>query len=109
MQMNDYQKAALTTAIYKDLNTQLVCTVLGLNGEAGEVAEKVKKLIRDKDSKIEPTDRLEIQKELGDVLWYLSVLARTLGIDLEDVALMNLEKLKSRAERGALKGSGDDR
>ena len=76
MQLNDYQAAAKTTAVYTSADQQLVCTVLGLNGEAGEVAEKIKKVIRDKNSIINEDDRREIQKELGDVLWYLAVLVR---------------------------------
>lgn len=107
--MNDYQKQAKTTAVYKTLDQQLVCTVLGLNGEAGEVAEKIKKIIRDKESVITEDDKKEIQKELGDVLWYLAVLADTLGIPLEEVASLNLEKLKSRYQRGVVQGSGDNR
>jgi NTP pyrophosphatase (non-canonical NTP hydrolase) len=109
MELNAYQAAAKTTAVYTSADQQLVCTVLGLNGEAGEVAEKIKKVIRDKNSVIGDTDRLEIQKELGDVLWYLAVLADTLGLELESVAQMNLEKLRSRLRRGAIHGQGDNR
>ena len=109
MELNDYQEAAKTTAVYTSADQQLVCTVLGLNGEAGEVAEKIKKVIRDKNSVIDDNDRKEIQKELGDVLWYLAVLSDTLGLDLESVASMNLEKLKSRHQRGAIHGQGDNR
>jgi len=109
MELNDYQKAAKTTAVYTTWDQQLVCTVLGLNGEAGEVAEKIKKVIRDKNSVIDAGDRTEIQKELGDVLWYLAVLSDTLGLDLDSVAQMNLEKLQSRQKRGAIHGQGDNR
>jgi len=109
MELNDYQKAAKTTAVYTSAQQQLVCTVLGLNGEAGEVAEKIKKVIRDKNSIITDDDRKEIQKELGDVLWYLAVLADTLDLELESVATMNLEKLRSRYERGTIHGAGDNR
>lgn len=109
MEMNEYQSAAKTTAVYSNADQQLVCTVLGLNGEAGEVAEKIKKVIRDKNSVIDDADRHEIQKELGDVLWYLAVLADTLGLDLESVAALNLEKLRSRHQRGAIHGQGDNR
>jgi NTP pyrophosphatase (non-canonical NTP hydrolase) len=109
MTLNEYQGAAKTTAVYTSADQQLVCTVLGLNGEAGEVAEKIKKVIRDKNSVIGDDDRREIQKELGDVLWYLAVLADTLGLDLESVAALNLEKLKSRYARGAIHGQGDNR
>lgn len=109
MTLNEYQTTAKTTAVYTSPDQQLVCTVLGLNGEAGEVAEKIKKVIRDKNSVIDDDDRREIQKELGDVLWYLAVLADTLGLDLESVAALNLEKLKSRFQRGAIHGQGDNR
>jgi len=109
MTLNDYQSAAKTTAVYTSPEQQLVCTVLGLNGEAGEVAEKIKKVIRDKNSIVTDADRVEIQKELGDVLWYLAVLSDTLGLDLESVAALNLEKLKSRFARGAIHGQGDNR
>ncbi len=109
MTLNEYQTTAKTTAVYTSADQQLVCTVLGLNGEAGEVAEKIKKVIRDKNSVIDDGDRREIQKELGDVLWYLAVLADTLGLDLESVAALNLEKLKSRFQRGTIHGQGDNR
>jgi NTP pyrophosphatase (non-canonical NTP hydrolase) len=82
---------------------------LGLSGETGEVAEKFKKIYRDKGGVINSDDRLEIQKELGDVLWYLAVLSDTLGLTLEEVAALNLEKLKARQQRGQLHGSGDNR
>jgi len=109
MELNEYQKRAKTTAVYTSAEQQLVCTVLGLNGEAGEVAEKIKKIIRDKNSVVSDLDRTEIQKELGDVLWYLAVLSDTLGIEFEAVAHMNLEKLQSRFDRGAIHGQGDNR
>ena len=109
MTLNEYQSAAKTTAVYTSAEQRLICTVLGLNGEAGEVAEKFKKVIRDKNSVIDEGDRREIEKELGDVLWYLAVLADTLGLDLESVAALNLEKLKSRFARGTIHGEGDNR
>lgn len=109
MELNAYQEAAKTTAVYTSADQQLICTVLGLNGEAGEVAEKIKKVIRDKNSVIGEDDRREIQKELGDVLWYVAVLADTLGLNLESVAQMNLEKLRSRFQRGTIHGQGDNR
>lgn len=109
MNLNDYQTKALGTAVYKTWDQQLVCTTLGLTGEAGEVAEKVKKLIRDQDSQVTEAFKDGVKKELGDVLWYLSTLSHTLGFTLEDVALANLEKLASRKDRGVLQGSGDHR
>lgn len=110
MKLNDYQKQALTTVISSnDDFKDVLHWVLGLNGEAGEAAEKVKKIIRDKGGKISDEDRKELAKELGDVLWYLAVFAHDLGFTLEDVAQNNLDKLKSRKDRGVLTGSGDNR
>jgi NTP pyrophosphatase (non-canonical NTP hydrolase) len=110
MNLNDYQQQALKTASstgddFKDL----LHWVLGINGEAGEVAEKLKKIIRDKDSTISEADKQELAKEVGDVLWYLAVFAHQLGVPLQDIAQANLEKLKSRQARGVLGGSGDNR
>lgn len=84
---------------------------LGLAGETGEVMEKIKKMIRDKNGVFSPTpeDTAELKKELGDVLWYLSALAFYNGIDLDDVARANLDKLRSRKERNQIHGSGDNR
>ena len=84
---------------------------LGLAGETGEVLEKIKKMIRDKNGVFSPTpeDIAELKKELGDVLWYLSALAFYNGIDLDDVARANLSKLRSRKERNQIHGSGDNR
>ena len=83
--------------------------VLGLAGEAGETADKVKKILRDKAGIITEEDRIEIAKELGDVLWYVSAISRYLNIPLEKVAIMNIEKLSNRKKRGKLHGAGDNR
>ena len=83
--------------------------MLGINGEAGEVAEKVKKIIRDKNGVISDEDKLELAKELGDVLWYLAVFAHDLGVPLDNIAEQNLAKLQSRKARGVLGGAGDNR
>jgi NTP pyrophosphatase (non-canonical NTP hydrolase) len=110
MNLNDYQKQALTTAASTgDEFKDLLHWVLGINGEAGEVAEKLKKIIRDKDSVISQDDKQELSKEVGDVLWYLAVFAHQLGVDLEDIAQANLDKLQSRKQRGVIGGSGDNR
>ena len=110
MTFNDYQKRALTTVISnRDKFKDTLHWVLGINGEAGEVAEKVKKIIRDKDGKITAADRQELAKEIGDVLWYLAVFAHDLGFSFDEVAQANLKKLQSRKARGALSGSGDNR
>ena len=110
MTFGEYQKRALTTVISQnDSFKDTLHWVLGINGEAGEVAEKVKKIIRDKNGVISQQDKLELGKELGDVLWYLAVFAHDLGLSLDQIAGENLDKLKSRKARGALQGSGDNR
>ncbi|HZL07626.1 MAG TPA: nucleoside triphosphate pyrophosphohydrolase family protein [Candidatus Dormibacteraeota bacterium] len=110
MTFDEYQKRALTTVISKnDSFKDTLHWVLGINGEAGEVAEKVKKIIRDKDGVISEQDKIELAKEIGDVLWYLAVFAHDLGFSLDDIADQNLEKLKSRKARGVLGGTGDNR
>ena len=83
--------------------------VLGLFGESGEVAEKFKKILRDKNGKISQEDKEEISKELGDVLWYVATIARYMEVPLEEIAEKNIEKLQSRLERGKLHGKGDNR
>jgi NTP pyrophosphatase (non-canonical NTP hydrolase) len=110
MNLNDYQTQALTTAASTgDEFKDLLHWVLGINGEAGEVAEKLKKIIRDKNSVISEDDKKELTKEVGDVLWYLAVFAHQLGVPLEDIAQANLDKLQSRKNRGVIGGSGDNR
>lgn len=109
MKLNDYQKKAEKTAIYPAQGMNYSYPALGLVGEAGEVAEKIKKVIRDKDGVLDANDKGEIAKELGDVLWYIAILASEMGVSLNTVATMNLKKLQSRKERGKLGGSGDNR
>jgi len=109
MTFEEYQKLALRTAAGKEKNNELFHLVLGLVGESGEIAEKIKKIVRDHDSNEDKIDRDDITKELGDVLWYIAVLANYLDIKLEDVADKNIKKLASRLERGTLSGSGDNR
>ncbi len=108
MKVNDYQAAALTTAIYPE-DKRIIYPALGMCGEAGEVADKVKKVIRDNAQNFTAEKKREIAKEIGDVLWYCAVLSHDLGFTLEDVAQMNIDKLQSRKERGMLSGSGDNR
>lgn len=108
MELSEYQKLALRTANL-DRDNELYHLVLGLVGESGEIAEKVKKLIRDHESDESKLDKQDIAKELGDVLWYLAVLAEYLDCDLSEIAKNNIKKLASRQERGVLSGSGDDR
>jgi len=109
MDFNEYQKESRKTAIYPQKGNNLIYPTLGLVGEAGEVAEKVKKLIRDKNFVVDEEFKEGVKKELGDVLWYLAQLCTELGISMEDVAKTNLEKLFSRLERGKIHGSGDER
>ena len=108
MNLNEYQETAASTAIYPE-DSNIIYPVLGLNGEAGEVAEKVKKVIRDNNGIFSEEVITEIAKELGDVLWYLAAIARDLDLTLEDIARGNLIKLKQRQDRNKLNGSGDNR
>jgi len=109
MTFNEYQKESRKTAIYPNVGENMVYPVLGLSGEAGEVAEKMKKILRDDNGKVSEEKREEIKKELGDVLWYISQISTELDLELEEVAAKNLEKLFSRMDRGKLGGSGDNR
>lgn len=109
MEMDDYQQAALRTARDKDAPDEFMHLVLGLVGEAGEIAEKVKKLVRDKRGDLAQLDRDDMAAELGDVLWYAAVLANFLDISFDDVARRNVDKLADRQRRGVLGGSGDRR
>ena len=109
MEFEQYQEKSRLTAKYPSADENYIYPTLGLSGEAGEVAEKIKKILRDKNGAVDDTDREEIKKELGDVLWYLTQLATELEISLEDVAAGNLAKLYDRMERGKLGGDGDNR
>ncbi len=110
MTFDEYEKAALSTVLSTgDSFKDLLHWVLGITGEAGEVAEKLKKIIRDKDSQVSEQDKQEMAKEIGDVLWYLAVFAHDLGVPLDKIAKQNLDKLASRQKRGVLGGSGDNR
>lgn len=108
MELNTYQNEAMRTAIYP-VGQGIEYTTLGLVSEAGEVAGKVKKVIRDNAGVFDDGKRDELADEVGDCLWYLAGLARELGYQLEVLAQRNLNKLESRARRGALGGSGDNR
>jgi NTP pyrophosphatase (non-canonical NTP hydrolase) len=117
MLLDEYQEFTSTTAKHAALTSSaapltaddLVYTALGINGEAGEVAEKVKKLIRDDGGSVSDDARVAVALELGDVLWYVARMATKLRMSLGDIARMNMEKLMSRRERGTLGGSGDSR
>lgn len=108
MDFEKYQKQSKRTAIYP--KEQSFCYLpLGLVGESGEVAEKFKKIIRDKNGKMTSKAKEELGKELGDVLWYLSQIASELDLSLSEIAQNNLAKLNSRKKRDRLSGSGDSR
>lgn len=109
MNFEEYQKEAIKFAFYPNVGNNLGYPLKGLFSEVGEVADKLKKIERDKGNIITPLDKLAIAKELGDVLWYVSQMGFELGVPLEHIALMNVEKLTNRKEKDTLKGSGDDR
>ena len=109
MDFRDYQKLSRKTAIYPQRGKNFIYPTLGLAGEAGEVAEKIKKVLRDNQGIVDQPRKEEIAKELGDVLWYLAQIATELGLSLEEVAKGNLKKLSSRQKRKRLSGSGDNR
>jgi NTP pyrophosphatase (non-canonical NTP hydrolase) len=109
MDANTYQTGALQTAIYPNMSNNFIYPTLGLVGEAGEVAEKAKKIIRDGDGTLTEETRQKMALELSDVCWYVAVLAYELDYTLGEVMQMNLDKLASRQQRGVLSGSGDNR
>jgi NTP pyrophosphatase (non-canonical NTP hydrolase) len=108
MDFNHYQVAARKTALFSEAY-RITYPALGLASEAGEVAGKVKKVLRDKAGDFGPDEVAAIKDELGDVLWYVAVLAADLGLELDEVASQNIEKLRSRMARGRLQGDGDRR
>ncbi|GLY29364.1 nucleoside triphosphate pyrophosphohydrolase family protein [Kineosporia sp. NBRC 101731] len=109
MDLDAYQRGALRTAAPREKKNELLHLVLGLVGESGEIAEKFKKWVRDLDSDESRIDRDDLAKELGDVLWYVAVLADYLDLSLDDIAAGNLAKLADRQGRGVLGGAGDNR
>ena len=109
MLISEYQELSRRTATYPGAGDNIVSPTLGLAGEAGEVAEKVKKLLRDDDGVMSRERREALAGELGDVLWYVAQLATEAGLDLDVIAGANLAKLRSRQERSVLSGSGDTR
>jgi len=109
MTFKDYQEKSRVTAIYPNIGKNYIYPTLGLAGEAGEVAEKIKKVIRDNKGVISDEKKQEIKKELGDVLWYVSQIASEINLSLDDIADENIKKLYSRLERNKLSGDGDNR
>jgi NTP pyrophosphatase (non-canonical NTP hydrolase) len=109
--LNAYQQDAAKTAVYPGRGTDagLQYVALGLCGEAGEVAEKVKKIMRDDGGVMSEEKRQAIAKESSDVLWYLAELCTQIGYDLGEIGIINIKKLRDRQDRGVLSGSGDDR
>lgn len=114
MDFNDYQKKAMLTDVFDEgskvpESMAFFSQLLGLVGETGEIAEKFKKIYRDQHGQIKPEQVEDMKKELGDVLWYLAVLAEYLGIPLSEIAEKNIAKLQDRQNRGVVGGSGDNR
>ncbi len=106
-----YQQLCTETQIYPREHA-VFYPALGLAGEAGEVANKIKKIMRDRNGDVNnlPIELKEdLANELGDCLWYISALATDLGIGLDGVAVENLKKLQKRKEQGTIHGSGDKR
>lgn len=108
MNFNKYQKLAWKTAQYPNAGNNIYYPALGL-GEAGEIQNKVKKIMRDHNNRITPEMRAALKKEIGDLIWYVAAMCTELGIGMDDVASENIEKLADRQQRGVIKGSGDDR
>lgn len=108
MDFSVYQSATATTAIYP-AEGALYYVTMGLTSEAGEVAGKVKKALRDENGHISEERRQAILDEVGDVLWYCARIADELGMDLNVVAKNNLDKLLGRKNAGTLQGDGDKR
>lgn len=113
MNFDEYQEKAAKYDLFEateDLKeVGFIEKVLGLVGEAGETADKIKKLLRDKDGIVSDEDRALVVKELGDTLWYLAAISRYLNTPLSEVAEGNIEKLESRYQRNKLHGEGDER
>ena len=109
MDFNNYQKSAKKTAIYPNIGKNFLYPTLGLVGEAGEIANKVKKIFRDDKGKVTKEKRDELFAEMGDVLWYMAQLSTELNLKLSDIAKHNLKKLSQRQKENRLHGSGDKR
>ena len=108
MTIQEYQNRALATAIY-DAGDKIIYPGFGLSSEAGEVAGKIKQVLRDKRGFFDDNSKLELAKEIGDCLWYCNALANDIGYSLESIMELNIQKLESRKERNVIHGSGDNR
>lgn len=107
--LNEYQESTRLTAIYPK-DQAITYLALGLASEAGEVAGKIKKVIRDQSAFDLSTEwKKDFLSEVGDVLWYIARIADELDVSLSEVAEKNIEKLLDRSSRGVIKGSGDSR
>ena len=110
MNFDDYQKQAQQTVITNiDPLMDKTIWVLGISGEASEIAEKWKKIVAYENGEMTEEKRAELAKEMGDVLWYLAAFAQSLGLSLQDIAEKNIEKVLSRKDRGVTRGRGDNR
>ncbi len=109
MELNKYQEEAIRTAVYPNRGSNVEYPTLGLCGEAGEVANKVKKIQRDFGGRVTARYRIKIAEELGDVLWYLALCADEINLSLNTIAQMNIDKLSKRVSEGKLHGEGDNR
>jgi NTP pyrophosphatase (non-canonical NTP hydrolase) len=110
---DNYQRAAVALASYPNVGTNMVYPALGIAGEAGEVADKVKKFWRNKGitdgADLTAGEKDALVKELGDVLWYIAALGKEIGVSLSDIAAANIAKLTDRRERGVINSEGDNR
>ena len=109
MDFKEYQKLSRETAVYPGAGKNFIYPTLGLAGESGEVAEVIKRVIRDKNGVVDEATKMAVIKELGDVLWYLTQLAAELDLSLDEIAVTNIEKLQDRKNRGTLHGKGNER
>jgi NTP pyrophosphatase (non-canonical NTP hydrolase) len=112
MTFEEYTKRALSTAQF-DPSLGLIYPALGIAGESGEFVDKIKKEVRNNGNRfgnsMSPEVRLEMVKELGDILWYINQAADQLGYNLQEVAAINIRKLEDRRKRNAIKSEGDNR
>jgi NTP pyrophosphatase (non-canonical NTP hydrolase) len=111
MTFDEYQQKALSTAhiSYDDPLMQNSIWVMGIAGEAGEIVEKWKKAIAYREGKFSQAEFDDFKKEFADVIWYIAVLADSLGLSLDEIMQQNVAKLADRKKRGVIKGAGDNR